>query len=295
MFILSSARADTGAKTALTRQLLDLGAATGNPPCRAAGHYAAGESAFFEGQFHVAELELKRAVALCDLVPDGSLVDAFFGLDPAVLGRSLLSWTLCLMGQERPAREVSEESVRRAQVTSNPYRLGMALTLASTFGVLDEDPTYARQRSDESLAVCEKFGIPDFVLSATVLGSWARVAQGELSTAFTVLQENVATTIASGMEVMATLYLALLGDALHRAGDHDHALATVDYALARSDATGMVFYQAELYRMHSRLIASCRPALVDEAQASRRRAIEIADRQGATRLRRRAGSHLEAL
>jgi adenylate cyclase len=86
--------------------------------------------------------------------------------------------------------------------------------------------------------------------------------------------------------------LGLLADAQLKARRHAEAMKTVEEALALADATGERFYDAELHRLRGELLA--RPPYGDTrgAEAAFRAAIEIARRQGATALERKAEASL---
>jgi predicted ATPase len=82
------------------------------------------------------------------------------------------------------------------------------------------------------------------------------------------------------MRLYTPYYLALLSAAYERAGRRGEALAAIEEAAARSEATGEGWWRAEILRL--------RGVLRGGDQASFREAIDLARRQGAKSLELRA-------
>jgi predicted ATPase len=85
---------------------------------------------------------------------------------------------------------------------------------------------------------------------------------------------------------------ALLAEACGKAGRPEEGLLAVAKALARGAKTGAVYYQAELHRLEGELRLDRDPADALAAEASFRRAIEIARRQQAKSWELRAATSL---
>jgi predicted ATPase len=65
-------------------------------------------------------------------------------------------------------------------------------------------------------------------------------------------------------------------------------MKAVKDAIAVAETTGERFYSAELYRLHSELLAQQSISQCENAEAEFRRAINIANQQGALSLERKA-------
>jgi len=84
--------------------------------------------------------------------------------------------------------------------------------------------------------------------------------------------------------------LGLAADLYFKAGHHAEAAKTVDEGLAVAEATGERFYSAELWRLRGELLA--RASDPKGADASFRAGIDLARRQGAVALERKAADGL---
>lgn len=93
--------------------------------------------------------------------------------------------------------------------------------------------------------------------------------------------------------------LALLADASLQAQRWDEAVAATDEGLAQCEAYGERVCEAELHRLRGLALAAAAGmgagGATDEAEASLRRAVSVAQDQGATLFVRRATDCLERL
>jgi len=161
------------------------------------------------------------------------------------------------------------------------------------FGLLAHAAPLLRSRSDELLAMAKQYHLPDFLHIAQLTQGWLRSQDGDSDAAATLIGDAVAGMRTSGQRMFWTLNLGVLADVQMRGGRLDEALATVDEALAEADATGQRFYEAELYRMRGELLVSL--SRWGEAEASLRRAVSVAEAQGAALWREGAQEALDRL
>ena len=123
----------------------------------------------------------------------------------------------------------------------------------------------------------------------------ALVLAGDDATVITEISAGLALADATGSQVGAPMFVALLAQAHQAAGRHSDALATAEAALAVSAQTGQDFWDAELHRLRAELLLAS--GALGEAEGERllRRASEIAQAQEAKSLELRAAASLGRL
>jgi predicted ATPase len=130
---------------------------------------------------------------------------------------------------------------------------------------------------------------------------WVLTQEGQTETGIEHLCQGAAGWRSQGSELLQPYWLALLADAYGKTRQVNRALAAVTEALNIVDQTGETFYQPELYRLHGELTlqqANSQPQIVNvksDAEASFRKAIEIASRQQSKWLELRAATSLARL
>jgi adenylate cyclase len=117
------------------------------------------------------------------------------------------------------------------------------------------------------------------------------------------IREGLAVVRMAGADVGASMFRAMLLEALVRAGRIEEGLDCFDEALAIFSRTGECFYEAEIYRLKGALLlqsaVSDLPSAIREkrveAEACFQKAIEVARRQQARSLELRATMSLARL
>lgn len=95
------------------------------------------------------------------------------------------------------------------------------------------------------------------------------------------MRDGLAEISATGAEMGLPYFLALLGEALGKAGEPDAGLVEVDRALSMANLLRGHFQLSEMLRLRGDLLAMLSKSRLHEAEACFREALEVADRQGA--------------
>jgi hypothetical protein len=124
---------------------------------------------------------------------------------------------------------------------------------------------------------------------SVIFGRWRPTAPSRSTAPNQISAHSVAQT-QFGLQSLAFLpyLLGLLADARIKAGHQSEAMKAVKDAIAVAETSGERFYSAELYRLHGELLAQQSISQCENAEAEFRRAINIANQQGALSLERRA-------
>jgi predicted ATPase len=144
------------------------------------------------------------------------------------------------------------------------------------------------------------------VATGTILRGWALARLGSHQEGIAELRRGLTVYGETGAQMERPYFLALLAEALGEAGQPVDGLAAIDAGLAMVPAGRSFFYEAELHRLRGVLLLQALDSPTTMAAAERReraamaethliRAVEIARRQGAQTLERRAVQSLEAI
>ena len=242
------------------------------------------------------------------------------GSDPCVVGHAWSAWALWLLGYPDQSREHSRQGLHLARKLDHAHTQCVALVIGGI------QLAHVRQRLDglpEWLEAIEaeltRHHFPHMQALARLYHGWllARTAPAQESDAIEEMRAALASWRATGMRACETLYLGALADACLSVGRWDEGQQALDEALDKVGETGERILEAELCRLQGEL-ALMRPdegesyhlrssvppslathspprAAMSAAEASFRRAIEIAHRQGARALELRAATSLARL
>ena len=234
----------------------------------------------------------ERGVALYDIEQHRRQALLFSGHDPAVCGLGTIALSRWALGFPDQAIASSQEALALAGELDHPASLVQALGEAAEIRVLRGEPRLVREQTESLMPITIEQGFTDKVATATFLLGWARLAEGETAAGLEEMERGLSLR-GRWAEIEEPLYLSLVIEAYRRAGQYDkgrHALAT---ALATADRSGVRYWDAELHRLEGDLlVARGEPT---RAEASYRRALEIARQRSAKSLELRAATGLAEL
>jgi predicted ATPase len=124
------------------------------------------------------------------------------------------------------------------------------------------------------------------------LAGWCIAKNGDSNRGIPLVIDAIAALRATQSPLFIPYLLGLLADAHTEAGHHAEAIKVAEEGIAIAKATGERFYIAELYRLHGELCAHPAIGQKQKAEGSLRLAINIAKRQGAAALERKAHESL---
>jgi DNA-binding SARP family transcriptional activator/tetratricopeptide (TPR) repeat protein len=207
------------------------------------------------------------------------------GADSHVLGCSWSSHGLWCLGRVEAALERAHESLALARALGHPFSKALALSYLATLHQMCGDLEPTRAFAAEARAISERHRVLYYGAWAGILLAWAAAAkepgEGELAT----LRRSIEDFTATGARARLPYYLSLLAGL--QASRHPRvALGTLGEALALSASHGDTWWDAELHRMRGELLRW--QGEDEEAIAELRRAVSIAEEQGAAMLERRA-------
>jgi predicted ATPase len=189
----------------------------------------------------------------------------------------------------------AREAVAIAEKIAHPFSQAVALSWAAALHQLCREVGRTLEVAEADLALSTEQVLPFFAAHAVVLRGWALVKRGQCDEGIARLREGVDAYRATGANLETPHWLALLAEAYRDAGQLEDGLRAIAEAFGHVAKTDIGYYVAELHRLEGELRLACDPAATAAADASFRRAIEIARRQRAKSWELRAVTSLSRL
>jgi predicted ATPase len=206
------------------------------------------------------------------------------------LGRVL--WHL---GYPDQALRCAHQAVAIAEAVSHSVSLAGALSWAAALHQLRGEVGRAREVAETDLALTTEQGIGFFRSHAVILRGWALAEQGQCEEGIAEVREGLAAYRALGADLESSHWLALLAEAYGDWGRPAEGLSLITEALDHVAQTGIVYYEAELHRLHGELRLRLDALDEQRAETSFQRALEIARVQEAKSWELRAATSLARL
>ena len=205
------------------------------------------------GEFALALEHFEKALSLYD--PERHRDDAFlYAQNPGVAMRCFAAWALWFLGQPDQALERIQEALTLARELSEPHGLAHALFFAAILHQFRREERMAQEHAEAAIAVSSEHGLVMYQAMATITRGWALIEQGRAEEAIEQMRQGLAAHQATGTELLRPHFLALLAEALGKAGQVEEGLRVLEEALAVAHRNGERYYQAELYRLKGELL-----------------------------------------
>ena len=129
----------------------------------------------------------------------------------------------------------------------------------------------------------------------TIMHGWALSEQGQRADGEARIRGGLATLADIGDKLFRLYYVAMLAEALGKAGRADEGLLALEEAIDGSRSLGLSYWDAAFYRLKGELLLAENQADAATAEACFGQAIEIAQAQSARSLELRAATSLARL
>lgn len=281
-------------KTALARdragELVSLAQRSGDRELLLEAYHCQFSTAYFRGDVGGALEGCQRVVALYDMTQHRHLAHAFGGHDPAVCAHIQCGNSWRLSGDEEQARPHFTQGIALAEMLDHPNSLAHGLHNVGIGYQLggEREATYAAAHRAATLA--DKFGLPPWRASSLILVGWATASGAAAADAVRLIDAEIANATAAGP--LPQYYLGLAAEVLLAAGRPADALRHLDRAIAGIDEADIGIYLPEIYRLRGVCLLALDRGNKTEARSTFATAANIAKRQGAAILERRAQASL---
>ena len=284
-------------KTALARdrasELVTLARNSGDGELLLEAYHCRWSTAFFRGDVSDALDDCRNGIELYDMDRHRHLGHAFGGHDPGVCAHVQFGNSQQLAGAGPEAARSFAQAIGLAELLDHPNSLAHGLHNSGIGHQLgaDRDATFAAAHRAAELA--EKFGLMPWRAGSLVLAAWATAIGSGVADAARVIDAEIGNATAVGP--LPQYYLGLAAEVLLAAGRSADGLAHLDRAIAGIDEPGVGFYLPEIYRLRGACLLALGRANRDEARSAFATALDIARRQGAITLQRRAEAAISEL
>jgi class 3 adenylate cyclase/tetratricopeptide (TPR) repeat protein len=285
-----SGGADLARARSLAEELLALGMERNDPVWTVMGCRISGVTCFWHDEFVSARAYLERGLLLYDPTHRSSYAEVTVD-DPHVILLSYLAWTLLCLGYLDQARAKREAALAEARLLARAFTLAHALSSATNVEAIVGGPSAALLRADEWVSLTEGQSISFYAAEAMILHGWCLTMLGQPE-GITRLTQGLAASRAQG-PMRLPVYLTLLADAYGKVQQPQQGLMHLDESIGLINEGGARTYEAETYRVRGELLLSTHDD--NGAEASFRKAIDVAQRQSAKMWELRASTSLARL
>ena len=214
--------------------------------------------------------------------------------DPGSGARAYNACTLQLMGYPDQPSEMIRRAMEDVRQLSHPFSEAFVLSYATILHWWRRDGKAMLEAASEGEAISQEQGYllwePYFVAHRLA----ARNVLGEAELNVSEFVEAMDELKAMDVRCHSSLLKCQLGEGLRRQGRLDESLVCLDEALSFVRDTGEAYCQAEILRQKGLVLVE-KSTDVTEAESCFRRAIEVAQNQGAKLLELRAATSLGGL
>jgi predicted ATPase len=290
-------RAEFETAGAMGEQLLSLAQTLQEPMLFLAAHHTLGINGLHLGALTGARVHLEQGIACRDLPQDGARA-FLYGQDLGIGCRAFGSMVLWLLGYPEQARQQSRAAIALAQEQAHLPSRATAHYFAACVCQCGREPQAARELAEALLTLATEQGFTFWGAGGMILRGWALAEEGRGVEGIPQLRKGIAAWRATGAEVHRSYHLALLAEALGKAGQTEEGLQVVAEALTLAHRTEEYTYEAELHRLQGELVLSqsaSSDAPVAAAEVCFRQALDVARGQQAKSLELRAALSLSRL
>lgn len=166
-------------------------------------------------------------------------------------------WYSCaLLFTGKPAESLmhSVEAIRLAEAGEDDLSRASAATQAAFLRFYRGEEERCRTLAESSEAIARERRFPFHLACARILRGWWLSLSGEHQDALREIRGGLRTCRSIGARMDLPLFLSILAEALHRAGDRGGALETIDDAISIIANNRAFFYSPELSRIRGALL-----------------------------------------
>ncbi len=292
-WLMSNGRGDYQTMRAVGEQLLSLAQRLEDPDLLLEAHHALWTSLFSGGELAATRMHQEQGLRLYDPQRHRTHAALYSGHDPGVCCRYRAAPALWLLGYPDQAVDNSQAALALAQQRAHPFSLALALYWAAVLHHLRREASLTQARAEAAMTLATDQEFLQELAQATPLRGWALAARGHGEEGITQIRLAVYRAMRSPRD--RPYHLALLAEAFAQGGQTAEGLEAVAEALTTLATSGVLWWEAELYRLRGALLLQCSVAQPGEAEACFQQALTVARRQQAKSLELRAAMSLARL
>jgi predicted ATPase len=248
------------------------------------------------GEFQQAMNHFEKALLLYD--PQRNRDDSFrYSQNSGVASQCHAAWALWFLGHPDQALDRVEKALNLARELSEPHGMAHALFFMAVIHQLRRDESLAKVFAEAAFSISAEHGLLLYQATSTVTRGWTLIELGRADEAIEQIQLGLTGHQATGTVLLRPHFLALLAEALKKAGRIEEGLLVLEDAMIQAHENGDRYYLAEIHRLKGELLLNL--ANGQDAAAGAEscfiQAVETARKQNSKSLELRAAMSLSRL
>jgi predicted ATPase len=294
LFVYHEHSTSVDAALEVAKELLHLARRRSDTTAQVAGHRCLGAGLLFNGQLRAALAHFEQALALYDPADHASTV-FLWSSEQRLACLNFEALVLLMQGYPDQALAHSREGLAVAHQLGHAYSLSHALHLNCWLGQIRGEPQIVRKQAGTMMSLTSEHGFATWSATAAIFHGWALASEGEVAAGIAQMRHGTAAKQAIGELLQQAHFLGLLAGVCTRVGNPAEALDLLAEALALVDRMDERWFEAELHRLMGEALLRTTAADVAAAEASFRKAIDVAREQDAKWWELRAATSLARL
>ena len=215
------------------------------------------------------------------------------GHDPKVCGCGEAAFSLWLLGKPDSSLERADDALAWARGLSHSGSLVHALDMNLLLHRYRRDAATVLVRAEELIDFAGREKFPVHEAKGLVFRGWALAQLGEPEQGIKLLRSGLASQKDVGTREDFPIFIDMLAEILGMTGRSEEGLRHIDHVLSETEASGLRFWTAELYRRMGHLLLERNEK--SKAKKEFRRARTVAREQNAISLELRTAMSLVRL
>jgi tetratricopeptide (TPR) repeat protein len=239
----------------VAQQSATFAEAAEDPAGQLIANHMLGTCYHFIGEQAKAQFYCERVMARA--AERGASIPDFFGFDQRVSGRTLLGRALWLRGFPDQACRVAKSAFDDELPSGvHPLTRCAALVNGSWVFLWSGDFQTTDGHVEQLIERAGRHSLEPFRIAGLGLKGALAVARDELKTGIDLLRGVLEILMAEKLNLWVTHFMGALAEGLHKSGQLEEALLTIDRAIGRARDCGSTFDMAELLRIKAQVLAA---------------------------------------
>ncbi len=296
LWILNLTRMQLKSARRLADELLSLARRQADPAYSLQARHAAWTTCLYLPELSTCADQAEQGMILYDRDQHRSHKFLYGGHDPGVCAGNYRALSRWLLGFPDQAVVQAEEAVALARDLAHLFSLILALTFSSFLRHFRREAGLAREHAQAVMTFYTEQGTsPHYLATAGIVRGWADADQTKAIQGIAEIQHGLDQLEAMRVHQRRPYYLAILAEACNSVGEPEHGLSALSKAAAFMEETGEGWWGAEIHRLKGELLLHRSSEGQGKAEASFRKALNIARRQESRSLELRAAASLARL
>lgn len=276
-------------------RLLRLAENLDNPDLLLQAHHCLWATTFNLGDQTATRQHIGEGLKLYDEHRHRSHASIYGGHDARVCALGEAALALWLLGYPDQALTRVHQAVASANALKHAGSRLHAMDISVMLHRYLQDVETVRENAEAMIAFSEEKGFPDHLAKGRIFKGWADVLLDKSESGLEELHLGIAAQRAIGTKEDFPVYFDMMAVACQVLGQAERGLSELAHGFALAEASGIHYWDAELYRRKGTLLLAISSDNAAEAEACYLKALEISRRQSTKSLELRSATDLSRL